>query len=333
MNRTLCEKDRTVLVAAQLKANATTAALERDTGLLPHVIRHSLGRLLASGILTPYTLVNVSPLGFDKVAIFFSLSTNDLTLRKRALDFLLGLRCVVSVSELIGDYEYFMSVACRSVSELAATLGHISESLGFFRQHAISTRSALYLYQRTYLAQVRTPREFVAYNLNRNRIELGTECVALLTAIDDCGVPSPASLARRTGQPLSSVTYRLSRMEQSGVIVGYLFGVRVGELGITMHDILLSTRSSGLKMRDAMHRFCLGEPNLIGMAHCIGSWQFELRAEASSPQELVAICNRLKTGLGDELLHLSTHSIVRELKYMKLPFDSPLDDDLNRKVA
>lgn len=333
MKRILSEKERRILVAAQLKANTSVTVLQRETGYPPHVIRHSIKRLLDAEILSPYTLINIAPLGFDKVAVFFSLSTNDQGVRRKAIDYLLGLRCVVSVSELVGDYEYFMSIACRGTTDLASILGQISETIGCFHQRAVSTRSALFLYQRRYLAELDTPREFVAYHMGGEQIDLGPEYLAILGAIDECGAPTPALLARKTGQPLSSVTYRVARLEQERIIAGYLYGVRVGNLGISMHDVLLSTRSSGPKIRERMHELCLNEPNVIGLAHCLGSWQFELRVEVRDSRELMAFCNRIKVGLGDEVMHLKTHTMVRELKYMKLPLDLSLAQEQRRKVA
>lgn len=321
MKRILSEKERRVIVAAQLKANASIAQLEKETGYPAHVVRHSLKRLVDREIVSPYTLINIAPLGFDKVAVFFSLSTTDPRVRKESIEYVMKLRCVVSVSELVGDYEYFMSIACRSTSELAEILGQISESVGCFHQHAISTRSTLVLFQRTYLAKLPTPREYVAYHMGGKRLEIGHEYLSVLAAVDECGTCAPATIARRTGQPISSVTYRLNKLEEEQVIAGHLFGVRVGSFGYSMHDIMLSTQSSGPRLAERMHAFCLNEPHVIGLACCLGSWQFELRVEVEDSRELMGICNRIKATFGDEVMNLKTHTMVRELKYMKLPLD------------
>lgn len=319
--RDLSEKERRILVAAQLKATSSIAALERETGYPSHVIRHSLKRLLQTEIVAPHALINIGLLGFDKVAVFFSLTTNDPGVRKKAIEYLLGLPCVVSVCELVGNSEYVMSIASHGTSDLAAILGQISETIGCFHQHTISSCSAFFLYQRTYLAQLDSPRGFLACHMDGKRLELGHESLEILAAIDEGGAPSPAALARRTGQPISSVAHRVGRLEEDGVVAGYVYRVHVRSLGISTHDILLSTRSSGARMRERMHSFCLGEPNIVGLTHCLGSWQFELRAEVSDPRELVEICNRIKAAFGDDVLRLTTHTIARELKHGQLPLD------------
>ena len=333
MKRILSEKERRVIVAAQLKANASISKLQEETGYPAHVVRHSLKRLVDGGILSPYTLINIAPLGFDKVAVFFSLSTTDVSVRNKSIDYVKSLRCVVSVSELVGDCEYFMSIACRSSSELAVILGQISEAVGCFRQHAICTRSALILYQRTYLAKLATSREYIAYHMGGQRLELGSEYLSVLAAVDACGTCAPATIARKTGQPISSVAYRLTRLEQERIIAGHLFGVRAGAFGVSMHDIMISTQSSGPRLGERMHSFCLNEPNVVGLACCLGSWQFELRVEVEDSRELMALCNRIKATFGDEVMSLRTHTMVRELKYMKLPFDAPQGHPQSRKVA
>ncbi len=320
MTITLSDKEAKVLVAAQLQANASSSTLQAAAGLPDHVVRRSLRRLIECNIAVPKALINVNPIGFDKTGVFFSLGSSEPTTRQQALDFLGQLPHVVSLYELCGEYEYFAVIASRGAMALAAILGEIAEAAPCFQQIAVSTRVSLSLYQRTYLADPLEPRTFVRYHHTDEEVQLAREDVAVLQGLDLHGVLTPAGLARAIGQPASSVAYRLARLERQRVVCGYLLHFRPETLGISTHHILVACRANGPKMAERLHQFCLGEPNVVVLAQCLGNWQYELRAETRDSNELAMLCVRLKRALGQDLVELKTHMLVQELRYMRSSF-------------
>ena len=320
MKIALSEKESRILVAFQLKANASIAELQSELGLPDHIIRRTLKRLIEQGVIAPRTLVNVHPLGFDKVGVFFSLGTGDTAQREAGLDFIGSLEAVVSLYELSGEYEYFAVLATRGAMALADTLSEIAENVESFEQSAISTRISLSLYQRTYLSDPAQDRSFVRYHMTGDGVKLLPDDIAIIEALDEHGVLSPAGVARLVRQPVSSVAYRIARLERHKVICGYLYHIRPMALGLSSHHILIACRNYGRQMQERLHDFCLREPNVAVLARCLGSWQFEMRVETADATELTALCSRIKREIGTDLIELKSHSIVRELRYMRSSF-------------
>lgn len=320
MKIALSEKESRILVAFQLRANVSITELQGELGMSDHAIRRALKRLVENGVIAPRTLINVHPLGFDKAGVFFSLGTGEPAKRQAALHFIGSLESVVSLYELSGEHEYFAVLATRGAMALADTLSDIAENVESFEQRAISMRISLSLYQRTYLSEPGQERGFVRYHMTGESVKILPDDIAIIEALDEHGVLTPAGVARIVNQPVSSVAYRMARLERHKVICGYLYHVRPAALGLSSHHVLIACRNYGRKMQERLHAFCLREPNIAIFAHCLGSWQFELRVETGDATELTALCSRIKREVGPDLIELKTHSIVRELRYMRSLF-------------
>jgi|694.fasta_scaffold03844_6 DNA-binding Lrp family transcriptional regulator len=320
MKIALSEKEGRILVASQLRANASITELQEELGIPDYAIRRTIRRLIDQGVIAPRTLINVHPLGFDKAGVFFSLATGDPLKRQAGIDYIGSLESVVSLYELSGEHEYFAVLATRGAMALADALSDIAENVESFEQSAISTRISLSLYQRTYLSDPQQERGFVRYHMTGEGVRILPDDVAIIEALDAHGVLSPAGVARLVSQPVSSVAYRVARLERHKVICGYLYHVRPGALGLSSHHILIACRNYGRKMHDKLHEFCMREPNVAVLAKCLGSWQFEMRVETGDATELTALCSRIKRELGADLIELKSHSIVREMRYMRSSF-------------
>ena len=314
------DRERLVLEAMQLQANAPISVIQKRTGLRPHTIRYSLKRVLDNGIARSYTLINVYPLGFSKFGVFFSIASDDPTRRTMAIEQLIAMKSVVSILEIFGEYEYFISIAARGIQHLSSILDEISSRVGdIFLHKDFAARISLTLYQRTYLTGSSRRREFITYEMTGERCELSAEDLKIISRLDQGGVPSIEDIARHCKIPASTVNFRMKRLRKMKVVCGHLLALDPRSLGMAVVDVLVATKGIGGHKRQEIHDICLECPHIVGLARCIGAWDYEIRVEIENPHRIAEITNILKARLGSAITKMRTISVFRELKCMRAP--------------
>lgn len=116
---------------------------------------------------------------------------------------------------------------------------------------------------------------------------------------------SNATLAKKLSVSRGTITNRLARLEQAGVIVGYTVRLRPDS---TPQEIKawMSIAVEGDRTRDVV-RILLGEPALTSLHDTNGRWDLLAEVHAASIPELSFVLERIRKIKGIETTETSIH--------------------------
>ena len=315
------DRERKILYTALLSADTPADSLGALVGEQGYQIRRSLTALQRKGVATPYTLINQFLLGSLKVGVYFSFRAETVDQIGEAIEKLVAHENVVSVVELFGPYQYFMSVNVKSIPAFEEFMACLCDDIPFFNiDETISLRTSLSLFKRKYLNPQQIDQSHLSYSLTEDKAELDGVSIQVLNAIiQNGGLPNVPKISSSAGISQSHIHNKIKELKERGVIVGYSYNIDSYKLGYYPYDLLIKTSTRLPSFKKEFFNFCSSHLFIVGLTECIGYWQYEIRIEAESPSQATAISQEITSRFSQFINKTDIISVCKEIKYMRTP--------------
>ena len=317
----LDETESKILHAALLNGEATHPEIAERVGIPPYEVRRIIISLLEQGIISPYTLINQFALGWMKIGLFFSFhNVSPKDIDKTIME--LGkYDKIVSIIELFGRHQYFISVNARSLPEFENFMTEVSTKLPSLKiDQSIAIRNSMTLFKRKYLCPEQKDTTALRYDHNSALVNLDDKSIAVLNSIiDRGGHPNGQTISEDTGMARQTVWNRIYDLQAVGVIVGYSYNLDPHKIGYIPYDLLIRTTTSSNDFKQKFYEYCASHPNVVGLTESIGSWQYEIRIEIKDLSDAARLAQELNRQFYGEINSVEMVAIGREIKYMKTP--------------
>lgn len=309
--------EREVIACGMLNARMPTNELARCIGRREHAVRYAINRLHREKILKPYALINVYAWGWTNYAIYFSRTVEAPGDREAFLKYLFASHYVTWLGELSGDFNTGIVVSARRLAELDQFLCALAARFG-----QAGSRQEVVLHVKNssfrlkYLADVPAPVDVLAYGGEAEVVELDDLDMRILRGLGHPELWEHADLARFLGMPLTTLRYRLGRLEDRKVIAGYGWGIPAPRFGMHNYKLLISERRPGESFQEEFFKFCQAHPNIIYHIRCVGPWSFEIGVQSDDPvlvpQISAEMSGRFGSAIGDIriLTELNCHKYI-----------------------
>jgi DNA-binding Lrp family transcriptional regulator len=120
-------------------------------------------------------------------------------------------------------------------------------------------------------------------------------------------------LSEAVGVTRSTFEYRLRRLMDERVLVGFINVIPPTRLGMSTFKIIVSLRRFDSSAWDDLIRFSEENPNIVNIIHCIGKWDYELGVEVNNPNEAFQISQKLSLFLGERLGSLAVIPVFQQI--------------------
>lgn len=322
----LSEKEKEILSAAQLQADATTGTIGKLTSSRNHTVRYTLQKALDAGLICRRAFFNLFLLGFTQYEVYFSLSTNRKNLRSSLLQALTEADNVSWVGEFSGEYHYGFNICVRSVAEVAEFLDRLATKLDLsFLEKAFASRLSLTFFGNKYLSKKPSQAPELCYRATNKYVEIDEIDHLVLKTMMDHNSGSRRELARATALPYSTLEYRLKKLEQSKVICGYYLHIKEDLLGVLSFLCLVSVKGFNQTAKKKFFTFCRNHPAITVFIESLGSWDYELAVEVENPRQMLALTQDLQDNFGSQLQSIKvlpsfSYPKVREYPFISFPW-------------
>jgi len=321
----LNEVEREVIACSMLDARMPVSDVARLIGRREHAVRYAFKRLREEGVLKPYALINVYALGLTNYAVYFSRSVEAPVDRQDFLRRLYELQEVTWLGEVSGDYNTGIVVSAHHIRELDQFLSTLACSHG---KSVLRREVVLHVHNSSfrlkYLANVPAPVEVLAYGGDPVHVELDDLDIKILRGLGDPNLWEHLDLARFLGIPLSTLRYRLGRLEDTKVIAGYGWGVTAPKFGMHHYKLLISERQPAPSFAADFFNFCLAHPHIIYHIRCIGPWSLEVGVQLDEPGRVPHICAEISERFGSAIGEIRILTELSCHKYIPFPPDERL---------
>ncbi len=307
--------ERRVLASAHLNAMDSITSIAQAAGCKQHQVRYCLDKFIDAEIIKPKVLIDLSKIGLSEFSIALSVAHENEQARRRLREFLLSQPGTADVLLLGGNYDYFIMYASRDSREILEFLRQASQVKGIrILNKQISLRVSSSFYRRSYLSKTRKQSNTLGYGENGKRCTLDELDRKILEELLPMKFTSFRDLGRRLELAHTTVQHRVQKLEELGVIVGYVYGFHPQRLGI--HDFRLLVFTSGLtnKQLQDLRNYCAASPQIVMLLETVGVWDFEIRTEVFDAEDSRNIVQELYDLLGQSLVKVDLIPIFRYLK-------------------
>jgi DNA-binding Lrp family transcriptional regulator len=309
----LTEKERKILSVLEFNADAPLSALQKKTGFREHTLRYHLQRFVETGLLSCRPVLNLHRCGFDEYEIFFLLSHSQQVARSDMSSRLAKVNGVIAVHEYVGDYDCSMTIAVRNARELARQFEDMSMQLGgLFLSKSISVRLKRSVFSRKYICGDASRKIVINSGESTPEVVLDQMDVKILSALATVPERSQRNTAHALGIPLSTLCFRVKRLERGGVIVGWQYCIAPAKLGVQTFKLLIAVQRYDRQLEKEMERFCEADNHIVECIQCLGSWDYECTVEVETPQQLGQLRSTLHERFKDQIASVRAISCLTE---------------------
>ena len=320
----LSDKEKKIISSVHLQANAPVAQIAQETGLRSHVVRYTLNRLKEQGILTPMVCIDPYALGLDYYGAYFSYLCQSDKDREKLLALLLKSPEIALASEYAGEFQYHAAAFVSKVEDMDHVFGRIAKLCkGQFLNKVLATRVRWSVFQHKFLAAHESAVS--SYHFGRKQSKhkafaLDEEDRKILSQLTSSPQPPIMSIARALELPRATIEYRIKRLEDAGVIVGYMYIVPFAKCGLYSWRLLLWQKHSSEEFCQSLFSFAASHPNIKTIAHCLGNWDYEIRFVSENPEELPSLVQSVYSRFSDQIASSKLLTYVRRHKFCMYPF-------------
>jgi len=295
----LSDKERIVLAAAELRADAPISELRKDTGLREHTIRYALRRIIQRKVATPIPLINLQVLGMTVFNIFFSVGAEKRATKDALLKAFSQSKEVVWIGEFGGEFQYGIAVVGKHVGTALDLLNSLAQKYqNVFFEKSVAWQSSVTLYYRKYLTPKRLPIRPIVCRYTDQTVEIDEIDERVLSGLASMGGESHRQVAMSLKMPLSTFELRVRKLTERGVIAGHILSVDPTLYGMQGYKLLVYGKGLNAALAKGLGKFCEQHRSITYLIECIGSWDYEIGVEAQHPQEVTEVVQEIYEHFG-----------------------------------
>ncbi|MFA6461089.1 MAG: Lrp/AsnC family transcriptional regulator [Candidatus Woesearchaeota archaeon] len=145
---------------------------------------------------------------------------------------------------------------------------------------------------------------------------LDTKDKKILSALYENGRYSIAEIAKKTGLRRDSIIYRIKKMQENQLIMGFQPVINPPALGYpNIAIMLLKTKSLSEALQTQFIKKTKSLPQIIHLAIVLGKFNYYLVAVYKEHQQLYQLLEQVKSFVPDQVLDYEILSVVEEPKY------------------
>lgn len=119
-------------------------------------------------------------------------------------------------------------------------------------------------------------------------------------------------IASKIGVSDKTVSARIKRMEEKGLILGYRFVVHPSTLGYESYMVFLGINNLQKEREAQLHNFLRASPNAVHVVKHFGRWRIGMEVETKDRKEFQDFLVRLRSEFGDIISDFETFPIFKD---------------------
>lgn len=322
----LSDLERQILYVLEMDGRASVRDIAEKLGCRAHVVQHAIQKFRSNGAITRRVAVNLFRLGYIPHHIFLRLSGDAQSRRAEIAQYLCESPYTVAVLEVGGDYDFLLSIISRSPGELARFNQGIATNFGGFiasREIAAPVRHAVFGHKT--LTDNKKLYSECLYDVGGEPSDaplvLDDTDHRILQAITSPGASTSISLARTLGLPVSTIDYRIKRLETNDIICGDMHEVRGGLLGLTNYLVSVAFKGVSQEMHEKFYQFAKYHPNVPNITVEVGPWDYMLGVAVGPAADFHQLLTDIRNEFGAHLSSVKSFPMLRAHKVKDYPLE------------
>lgn len=272
---------RKVLSAIQFNGHLSVPEITKILSSKESNVRYALATLRAKGIIYASPLIDLSLIGYSYHSLSFSVPPKNSEKMNKIREFLSSSPQVVSACETGGSFQFSVVYVANSPRGVDNFFDALEKKVGeVIREKQVATHIQLADYRSDYLYRDSFGERVFTWGASTNRIKLDEIDHQILSSTTDPDFISLAEISRRLKIPLSTIEYRLRKLENEKFIIGYRNLIRSEKLGAHRFWMTIVMRGSSASATERFFDYCHSNPFVRFASRTVGAWDFEMSFDA-----------------------------------------------------
>ena len=301
-------KDRKILYQLELNARQPSSKIAKKVGLSKEVVNYRIKRLESEEVIKGYyALIDLSKLGYLHFRVYLKLIDSSPKKEKEIIDYLVLCKETSHVADIDGSFDIAFGVAVKNILSFESFYNKFKQNFKeYLGKEQISIFTAVYHFNRSYILDEKirkTSAGIVGKSNEESYDEADLKILEILTK--NSRVPL-IDVAEKISMPERTVAFRIKKLEQRKIILGYKPLFNLGKLGFEYYKLDIALRS--LSKIKRLTNYAEENPFVIYIDQTIAGSDFEIDVEVKNKTHLFQIIEELKSEFSD----------IREINYFTL---------------
>lgn len=316
--------DRRILLEMDTNARASFSEVGKKLRIGKSNVQYRLARMIADGVIKKFSpMVSNAKLGFMLGKFFLQLSGFEKVKEEEFYRYLMGDKRLIWIAKCEGRWDLMLGAYVKDISELDDIKWDLFERF----ERYINSYDAVFtvdaqVSQRSYLVHMNpksiAPKQKISEYIGRGAADLDMDDKRILLAISNDARYDYADLGKKLGLNPKTIQKRIRRMEDIGVINGYVVHPNLNALGIGFYKVCIYLKDYHGKY-DGFVEHCLQLPNVVHVIETLGPWDVELELETESVQEFYDTLKGIRNRFSDIIKKTEFVIITDEMKLELVP--------------
>ncbi len=302
--------DRRILFELDRNSRQSVTSLARKVRQGRDRVEYRLARLMDRGIVAKCVAeIDLCKLGYSLFKTYLRLENN----RQRVQEFVAFLTKHPRadwMAQCDGSWDLILILVARNAREFYDIHSEIlSKFNDVVLNFAAYTLVEYKLYTRNYLHP--NPRAFLRYGSALEHAAIDSVDRDILYLLGQNARTPTSMIAQQIGRSVPFTAFRIQRLEDLGVVVGYRVDLNLEALEMVMFKAQFFLRNYELSLRERFIDYCLHHPNIVFYIEQIGDCNIEIELEVSNYQEYARVIDEIRSEFAKLIRNFSTMLIRR----------------------
>lgn len=320
----LTSQEKELLYELQFLGAEPISHFAKRKGIRESTLQSKISRWQEEGAICQRVFINTFAIGATELEVFFTPSRDVKGAQTHLIDAIRKSPGVRWFHRTAGKHEFILGMEARGFSNLTKHLEELdSKAKGIFASRDIAVSLGYWWFGRKYLAPAGTTHDRALEQLPSDQlIPIDTLDHRILRILGQRGVQSTRLVADALQIPQSTVGYRLASLEKKRVITGYPYLISAVWLGMHIYRLQLSLTTFSATVHSELVEWCKQHPSVLSMMRLLGAWDYTLRCEVSSPEQMAELTDSIHNQFGHVLRECSIVSVLKELSFNYYPIEA-----------
>lgn len=317
-------KDRKILYELDLDARQSDSEIAKRVGLTRDTVEYRINKLVERGYVKSFiTILNPMKLGFDWYRTLVKFQGLSLEKESEIINWLMPRVSYITRAE--GQWDLSMSMFAKNVYEYRNFVNEfLMKYSNYIEEYDVAVITRLWHYHRNYLVGIRdksTRIEMLGFDENQKveRIEIDEIDYRILSAIITDARAKTTDIARKSKVTEMIVRYRIKKLIDNGVILGFRPLLNAKKLGYTYFKVHFALHNLTPEKKKKMLAYIRQYNNMIYSMELVGGSDLETHIEVEDNEGLYQYLSDVRRNFADIIRNYYFMEYKGELKWEYLP--------------
>jgi Lrp/AsnC family transcriptional regulator, leucine-responsive regulatory protein len=292
-------KDRKILSELDFNARQSNSEIARKVGLSKEVVNYRIKNLEKDGIITGYyAVLNIAKLGYMFCRIFLRLQNFNPKVEQELLEYSRKNKRIGWIIRTQGPFDLALVIFAKNINEFKNVSDEICWKFGsYFQSKFVSIATKIYHYKHKYLFESDKSNDaewVLGGNIESGCDKLDDIDTKILGMLSKDGRMPLLKMSENLGLTPNTAKYRLKRLVDNNVILGFRAGIDIKKLKYQRYKVLLTLQNTTKEDHMKLIEFLRRSPHVVYITEAVGKADLEFEMDVFDIEALHSLINKMR---------------------------------------